>query len=181
MSPIPGCSGTFRRVFSAHCDAPGGAGRPVTAVALVPILPGFLQQRCTVAHRGRPVTAADLPPFPPAFAPDAGVDARAHRLERLSGPPLAASSLAWRAVAGGSSYCTFVGSSRLDGFGTYQPRHSQQRRRPPLPSVGVIHRRSHVANTAASSAWNYDRVDLLTAARWVSDWPPPKLVCHSRQ
>jgi len=48
--------------------------------------------------------------------------------------------------------------------GTGQVRHVQQRRRrPPLPSVCVIHRRSHLANPAASLATNYDRVDLLTA------------------
>ena len=108
--PNPRRCGTFRQVFSTHCDEPGGAGRPVTAAALVPIPPGVLQQRRTLAHQGRPVTAAHPPPAPPAFAPDAYADARAHRPERLPGPPLAASSLAWRAVAAGIAYCTFFGS-----------------------------------------------------------------------
>ena len=62
-----------------------------------------------------------------------------------------------------------------DGAGTYQSRHSQQRRRrPPSPSVCVIHRRSHGTNVAASFPWDYVGVALLTAARWISNWPPPK-------
>ena len=111
--PNPRRCGTLRRVFSTPGDEPGGAGRPVTAVALVPTLAGFLQQRRTVAHKGRPVTAADLlPTFAPARVPDACADARVHPPVRLSGPPLAASSLAWRGVAVGTSCCMFVGSSR---------------------------------------------------------------------
>jgi len=32
----------------------------------------------------------------------------------------------------------------------------------------------HLTNAAASLGTNYDGVDLLTAAKWLSDWPPPK-------
>lgn len=61
-----------------------------------------------------------------------------------------------------------------DGSGTYQLRHSQQRRRSPLPSVCIIRQRWQVTHSAASFAQLYARVDLVTAARWISDSPPPK-------
>ena len=110
--PTPRRCTTFPPALSAHCDAPDGAGRPVTAVALVPTLAGFLQQRRIVEHEARPVTAAHPPPFPPAFAPDACAGARVHLPERLPDLPLDASSLAWRVVAVGISYCTSFASLR---------------------------------------------------------------------
>ena len=172
--PNPRRCGTWRRVFSTHGDAPGGAGRPVTAAARVPTLAGFLQQRWTIAPRGRPVTAADLPPFPPAVAPGVCADARTHRPERLSGRPLAASSLAWRAAGAGTSCYTFVGSSRRTVL--------VRTRRGTRNSAAVRSCRASASSTdagtlpnvAASLATDYVGVDLLTAARWLSDWPPPK-------
>ena len=179
--PNPRRCGTLPRVFSTHGDEPGGAGRPVTAAARVPPLAGFLQQRCTVAPIGRPVTAVDLPPFPPAFAPGVCADARAHLLERLSGPPLAAASLVWRAVAVGTSCCTFVGSSRRTVLvrtrrGTRNSADVRSwRAYPSSTDAGTL------PNVAASLATDYVEVDLLlTAARWISDWPPPKLKHDAR-
>ena len=61
-----------------------------------------------------------------------------------------------------------------DGSGTYQLRHSQQRRRSPLPSVCVIRRRWQVIQPAANLAHRYDKVDPVTTAKWISNWPPPK-------
>ena len=172
--PNPRRCGTLRPVFSTPGDAPGGAGRPVTAAARVPTRAGFLQQRLTVSPRGRPVTAADLPQFPPAFAPGVCADARAHRLERLSDLPLAASSLVWRAVAVGTPGCTFFGSSRRTLL--------VRTRRGTRSSADVRSCRADASSTdagtlpnvAASLATDYLEVDLLTAARWISDWPPPK-------
>ena len=162
--PNPRRCGTFRRVFSTHGDAPGGAGRPVTAAALVPTLAGFLQQRCPVAPIGRPVTAADLPPFPPAFAPGVCADARAHLLERLSGLPLAASSLAWRAVGAGTSCYTFVGSSPR----TVLVRTSRGTR---SSAAAVRPCRASVSSTDARTSPIPPRVSRETTIGWISSPP----------
>lgn len=156
-------SGKYPPVFSAHSDEPGGAGRPVTAVALVPILPGFLQQRRTLAQKGRPVTSADLPPLPPACAPGACADARAHRLERSQGPPLDAPSLAWRAVEAGSSYCTFFASLRPTALvrTTYGTRNSADVRACP----------ASVSSTDAPTLPTPPRASPRTTMAWISSPP----------
>ena len=38
----------------------------------------------------------------------------------------------------------------------------------------LSHGEAGVPNVAASLGTDYVEVDLLTAARWLSDWPPPK-------
>jgi hypothetical protein len=162
--PNPRRCGTLPPVFSTHGDEPGGAGRPVTAAARVPTLAGFLQQRCTVALTGRPVTAADLPPFPPAFVPGVCADARAHLLERLSGPPLAASSLVWRAVAVGTSYGTSFGSSRR----TVQLRTSRGTR---SSAAAVRPCRASVSSTDARTSPIPPRVSRDTTIGWISSPP----------
>jgi len=101
----------FSPAFSTPCDEVAGRGRPVTGVALVPILPGFLQQRRTLAPIGRAMTSAGLAPLPPAFVPDVCADARAHRLGSWSAPPLADASLASRVVAVDTLYCKSFESS----------------------------------------------------------------------
>ena len=162
--PNPWRCGTFPPVLSAHGDEPGGVGRPVTAVALVPTLPGFLQQRRTVSPIGRPVTAPDLPHLPPAFAPDVCADARAHRPERLPGPPLAASSLAWRAVAAGIAYRTF--------FGSLLPRASVRTRRGIRNSGDDRSCRACVSSNDAGTSQTPPRVSAQTTTRWILDWQP---------
>jgi hypothetical protein len=136
----------------------------VTAVALVPILPGFLQQRCTLAPIGRPVTAADLPPLPPAFPPGVCADARAHRLERLSDPPLDAPFPAWHAVAVGTSYCTFSGSSRR----TVLVRTSRGTR---SSAAAVRPCRASVSSTDARTSPLPPRVSRDTTIGWISSPP----------
>jgi len=158
--PNPRCCGTCRPVFSTPGDEPGGAGRPVTAAARVPTRAGFLQQRGAVAPIGRPVTAADPPPLPPAVAPGVCADARAHRLERLSGLPLAASSLAWRGAAAGTSCYTFVGSSRR----TLLVRTS----RGTGNSAVVRPCRASVSSTDARTSPLPPRVSRETTIGWIS-------------
>ncbi len=68
----------------------------------------------------------------------------------------------------------------VDGAGVYQHRHSQQRRRAvsswcPIPGPspeGGPPRDLAVALVAAGQAVE---VDLKTATRWISAWPPPKI------
>ncbi len=70
--------------------------------------------------------------------------------------------------------------SAADAFGRYQARHSQQRRRPLFPAVRVIHRRSQAKQHAARFVTAYSGVDLFTAAKWISNSPPPKLSARPR-
>ena len=162
--PNPWRCTTFPPALSAHGDEPGGAGRPVTAAARVPTLAGFLQQRCTVSPIGRPVTSAQPPPFSPAFAPCACADARAHLLERLSGLPLAASSLVWRAVAVGTSCCTSFGSSRR----TLLVRTSRGTR---SSAAAVRPCRAYVSSTDARTSPIPPRVFRETTIGWISSPP----------
>ena len=109
------------------------------------------------------MTAAHLPPLPPAFAPGVCADARAHRPERLSGPPRAASSLAWRAVAGGTSYCTSVGSSRRTALLRTSPgtRNNADVRSCP----------AWVSSTDACTLPTPPRASAQTTTGWISSPP----------
>jgi len=171
---LPRC-GKSLPAFLAHCGEPGAAARPVTASALVPPLPGFPQQFRSVPTTGRPVTSADRPSPHRPFAPDAGADDRAHRRVHPRGPPLDVPSPAGPAARAGNSCCTSFASSPP----TPPARTSCDTRNTAVVPPCCASASSADARTTpapvASSTDIHPQVDLFTAAKWFSVWPPPKV------
>ena len=175
--PIPRRSSRASPVFSTLSDAAAAAGRSVTAGAPVPIPPGFPQPQHGLAPIGRLVTAAARRRSPAACPPDACAVARAHRRARLPDPSPAVSLLAACAVAAGIPCCTF--SEPI--LPTVLVRTSDGTRSNADVPTSWPSGSSTVAGTSparppASRRTPYAGVDPVTAARWLSRWPPPKSV-----